>query len=165
MVVTWSKNVSGRKVMIINLKQYKTHGYVKGVLFIIRKIFVSLNQPILKEEITSWSGENVYHRYPKFVMEGDSDKFKCTSCHICEEVCPNKCISVDGQANVNSITVGNVPKSFMLNLSTCIQCNLCIDICPVDALSSSGSYAQSYFESKGAVDLKKIETEQFKDKK
>lgn len=148
--------------MIINLQHYKKHGYVKGVVLIIRKMFLSLNQPVLKEEITIWGGENVYHGFPKFELEQDTEKFKCTSCHICEDICPNKCIVVEGAANPNSIKQGSPPKAFWLNLSTCIQCNLCVDICPVDALSSAGSYAQSYFESESAVDLKKLEKESSK---
>jgi formate hydrogenlyase subunit 6/NADH:ubiquinone oxidoreductase subunit I len=144
--------------MIINLQHYKKNGYVKGIILIVRKMFLSLNQPVFKEEVTSWSGENVYHKYPKLEIDQETQKSKCTSCHICEDVCPNKCIVVEGVANNNSIREGKDPKSFWLNLSTCLQCNECVDICPVDALSSNGSYSQSYFENETSIDLKLIES-------
>ena len=145
--------------MIINLQHYKKHGYVKGGVLILRKMFLSLNQPVLKEKITVLGGENVYDHFPKFELEQETKKFKCTSCHICEDICPSKSIGVEGEKNSHSILTGNEPKSFWLNLSTCIQCNLCVDTCPVDALSVNGSYAQSYFEREGPLDLKVFEKE------
>ncbi len=148
--------------MIVNLKYYKEHGYIKGVIFIVRKMFLSLNQPVIKEQVSKWGGETLYENYPKFKLNEGTGSFNCTSCKLCSDICPTNCISVEGTVDVNDIRVGNSPKSFLLDLSSCTQCNKCIDVCPVDALSNQGRYAQSYFDSKSPLDLKQFEKERLK---
>ena len=67
----------------------------------------------------------------------------CVSCGLCESVCPTDAIKIDKANMVNfpvSLTTGESPLHFYLDVSQCIKCGLCADICYVEALDLNAYY-------------------------
>ena len=81
---------------------------------------------------------------------------KCTSCGICEMVCPSKAITVETfeeQMDEKSFQDLN---AFMLDYSRCLRCDLCVYECPENALSKQeGKLPVSHQLSDLKVDLTK----------
>jgi formate hydrogenlyase subunit 6/NADH:ubiquinone oxidoreductase subunit I len=67
----------------------------------------------------------------------------CISCGLCQDICPTKAISVQ-KANMinfpNSLTTGESPLHFYLDVSDCVKCGLCQEVCYVDALEMTENY-------------------------
>ena len=84
--------------------------------------------------------KNLYSpSYPvlKLNHEGDST---CTSCTLCEQVCPTSAIKLSSTEHHGSLVSGALPKEFNLELELCRKCDLCRIVCPVDALSLNGRF-------------------------
>lgn len=67
----------------------------------------------------------------------------CVSCGLCETVCPTDAIKINKANMVNfpvSLTTGESPLHFYLDVSQCIKCGLCADICFVEALDLNAYY-------------------------
>jgi len=50
------------------------------------------------------------------------DETRCTGCGDCVEVCPARCLEMDG------------PLPWLPRPLDCISCSLCVVVCPADAL-------------------------------
>jgi len=58
---------------------------------------------------------------------------KCIGCHMCSEVCPEKCIKmVEKDEKGNDLPRNKHRPS--VDYSACMFCNLCVDVCPADAI-------------------------------
>lgn len=124
--------------MIISLSKYKRHGYIKGIFLIIKKMFISLNYTSLPKSNLLKTKKFSYSNYPS--LKTDEERTNCTSCKLCEKICPTGAIGIETSFQTQNFKEGPKPNAFWLNLSTCNQCNLCIDLCPVEALDGSGEY-------------------------
>lgn len=135
--------------MIISLKNYKEHGYLKGTFLIIRKMFLSLNHASAKQNFRSLEDVLPYSQYPKLSELAEN---QCTSCGLCEEICPTRAIGLESKNKNSNFYEGPKPKSFWLSLDKCIKCKLCVDVCPNGSLLLEGNYLQKDFDN-GAIDL------------
>ena len=141
--------------MIINLSKYKEHGYGKAVLIVIKKLFLSLNQPVLINFFGVSRSSNKYKNYPKYIIDPLSRMDKCTSCNICVDICPTSVIEIQEKQDGFSGPITKSPATFRIDLSACVQCGYCIEDCPEGALSQDGEY--EYSELKASyTDIKSI---------
>lgn len=67
------------------------------------------------------------------LMVNEKDHPRCFVCKACEEVCPSKCIQIDGERGEEN-GKGARLDSFSIDLGRCAFCGLCVTACPVDAL-------------------------------
>ncbi|GIL18878.1 MAG: hypothetical protein BroJett040_26290 [Oligoflexia bacterium] len=71
---------------------------------------------------------------------------KCTSCHICEEACPNASIHViDRKTPAVSKTELD---HFIWRMDSCTFCNLCVMVCPFSCLKMNSQFESSVFDQR-----------------
>tara|TARA_Y100000389_G_scaffold168063_1_gene173564 strand:- start:214 stop:639 length:426 start_codon:yes stop_codon:yes gene_type:complete len=131
--------------MIIHLKKYKEHGYLKAIWLMFLKVFINTKYKLLQESNAS-TNSACHYKYPgrKLDFEGN---WNCTTCYLCSDICPSKCIQISGEKNQGQLTEGKAPKALIIGLKSCTQCMLCIDVCPTAALVLHPSYSDSDFNS------------------
>ncbi|MFT6630311.1 MAG: formate hydrogenlyase subunit 6/NADH:ubiquinone oxidoreductase subunit I [Bacteriovoracaceae bacterium] len=82
-------------------------------------------------------------KYPQLKVDSIGNT-SCISCGLCEDICPTKAINIE-KANMinfpNSLTTGESPLHFYLNVNDCVKCGLCQDVCYVDALELTENYS------------------------
>ena len=71
---------------------------------------------------------------------------KCTSCHICEEVCPNASIHVIDRPKPT--LAKNELDHFIWRLDSCTFCNLCVLVCPFQVLKMSPNFESAVFDQR-----------------
>jgi NADH-quinone oxidoreductase subunit I len=71
---------------------------------------------------------------------------KCTSCHICEEACPNGSIHVVDRKTptISKKELGH----FVWRMDTCTFCNLCVLVCPFSCLKMNSKFESSVFDQR-----------------
>lgn len=131
--------------MIIQLKKYKEHGYIKAIWMIVVKIFLTPRHKMARTFPRAVE-KKAYTRYPHKALD-EEEKWNCISCYLCAEICPTECISISGEKNKESLHSGKAPKAFAVALSNCTQCKLCVDVCPTAALDFNGAYQDEDFVS------------------
>lgn len=131
--------------MIIHLKKYKEHGYLKAIGLIGLKLFLTSKYKVLTKKKEDFSIKG-YSHFPHLNFTSDA-KWNCTSCYLCSEICPSSCIEISGEKNTRSLIEGKNPKQFSVDLSRCSQCQLCVDVCPTAALHSNGIYPEDSFKA------------------
>jgi formate hydrogenlyase subunit 6/NADH:ubiquinone oxidoreductase subunit I len=139
--------------MIINLKKYKGHSYLKGTINVLKKMFLSLNQPLLVDFFSKDKVSDNYIDYPFYKIDPLSGHELCTSCGICAEVCPVSVIKLVEQKDGFKGLATKPPGQFQIDLKNCIKCGYCIEDCPEHALDNSGVYDASQI-STAFVDIK-----------
>lgn len=121
--------------MIIKRKLFLEHSYITGFkdsLFNLLWRRVGKNSTKQMQKVLPSQFELFHHDYP-----AASEGFPCTSCGLCEDVCPTKALElvISNQIDMSShLTSGPSPKHLYLEESKCIKCGLCVEICPTDAL-------------------------------
>ncbi len=140
--------------MIINLKRYKESSINKGLLGILKKMFLSLNQPLVLDLFSTMRKTRAYQGYPKYLVDPLSGVDLCTTCRICESICPSGSIEITKSNDGFNGPINKAPKEFKLDLLSCVKCGFCISDCPEGALSGNGEFEQSDFEQK-VIDLKR----------
>lgn len=131
--------------MLIELKKYKEHGYLKATFLLFIKMFINVKY---KAIIGSKHGnkEKVFLNYPK-LLKDHSGSYLCISCKLCSDICPTNCLSIRADKEPTSLKEGPIPTLFAISLPKCTQCGLCADVCPTNALDLSGVHAYSDFNS------------------
>lgn len=129
--------------MIIPLRYYRNHGYIKGLyitlkLSLAQFVFFPINFFFQKKVKESFNFDISFPR----LKENEKGKNICISCGLCKELCPTRAIKIETESNVsidfNSLK-GPVPKEFDIIKDKCVHCKLCINICPVQALTNDFS--------------------------
>ncbi len=149
--------------MIIDLKKYKEHKYINGVFTVIKKLFLSLNQPLLADLFTSEKTQPVYSHYPKYLINQLDGVDLCTNCSVCVDVCPTDAIEIINEKGVFEGPMVKAPWQFLLDLEKCVKCGYCVVDCPENALGNDQEFNRTKLEGK-IVDLKKMTVESLKTK-
>ncbi len=68
------------------------------------------------------------------------DLEECTSCYMCADNCPDKCITM---AKIGSREFPEV------NLERCMFCDICSEVCPRDCIWFSSDYNLAEFDKRG----------------
>ena len=58
---------------------------------------------------------------------------RCTSCLLCETICPAKCIHITAEDSPDA-AVEKRARSFDIDMGMCVFCGHCVEACPVDAI-------------------------------
>jgi len=152
--------------MIVNLKYYRDHSFVRTIFIIFKKIFIYWNKVSYLNTINK-DLEIKTSYYPVLKLDKDNELL-CTSCHKCEDVCPTKCISLTDYSGGSDMGFENLnfetklkPKTFSIDLSACTQCKECEEICEDEAIKITGFYSDKQI-SKGPLQIAAL-TDQKKD--
>jgi formate hydrogenlyase subunit 6/NADH:ubiquinone oxidoreductase subunit I len=125
--------------MILSKKLYRsfyTYGFFRGLIYSGKFILSNLN---------SRNEYFVNTRPQETNLKLNIDDFgniKCTSCLVCEDICPASAIKIkkDIQFDSSLVSQGGVPLSFKIDLESCYHCGDCISLCPVNAISTETSF-------------------------
>jgi NADH-quinone oxidoreductase subunit I len=137
-------------------------GLVKGLKATLRAFFskpVTLVWPYKKIEIANRGQGLIRLRIKQF--EPDL-LYKCTGCKICEQNCPQHCITVVKKEGEKQ------PETYTVNYGLCMFCRVCIDVCPFNALEQTqehefiGESRQDFIRSKEELMMKTVYTEEVK---
>lgn len=141
--------------MIIKLAKYIEHSYLKAILAVIKKLFLSLNQPLLLDFLSAPKNNSDYQHYPVYIIDPLSKVDLCVSCDICVDVCPVNIIKIT-KATSDGFDgpFDRAPKEFKIDLKSCLRCGYCISHCPEGALGADGHYSHQQLK-RGNLDLKK----------
>lgn len=104
----------------------------RGLLVTLRQMFRRPFTVQYPEERVDWPdrtrGRLVLPRDPT------TGAHRCTSCLMCERVCPNHSIEITqhlGESN------RRVLDDYLYHLERCTFCGMCVEVCPFDALRMS----------------------------
>lgn len=133
--------------MIINLKKYQQNILLKfyfNLKSLIIDLFSSSKTKTLVND-SKYLDSYFVHKYPA-LKKDISGHLLCVSCNLCVEVCPTKALDLkkSGMLNIpQTLTSGEVPKNFYLDVKKCIKCHLCADVCFVKAIDLNRDYSDS----------------------
>lgn len=88
--------------------------------------------PRIRSQLSLIHDENGYH--------------KCTSCHICEQACPNASIHVIDRPK--PAISKNELDFFIWRLDSCTFCNLCVMVCPFQCLQMQPNFESSVYDQR-----------------
>ena len=76
--------------------------------------------------------------HPNFrgLLRVDDDK--CIACFLCERICPDNCIVLEGEKGLGKGS--KYATFFYLDHARCLFCGLCEEVCPVDAIYHSNEF-------------------------
>jgi NADH-quinone oxidoreductase subunit I len=120
--------------MILDKELYIERGYFLGSIIALKNSISRIISPKTKEKVNlilerNRNSDFGYRGVPRLKTMENSDTLICTSCEVCEKICPSKCITI------KSTGEGVAPKSFEIDLLKCVFCGFCVETCPEDALT------------------------------
>jgi len=69
---------------------------------------------------------------------------KCTSCKLCQFICPPKAITIE--AGETDSAKEKYPAKFSIDMGLCIFCGYCQEVCPVEAIWLKNEYALAGYD-------------------
>lgn len=108
---------------------------LKGMALTLSHVFrkrVTLQYP---EE--RWTLPPRYRGAPVLLTGLDGHE-KCTSCKLCQFICPPKAITI--VAGETELEKEKYPKEFSIDMGLCIFCGYCEEVCPVEAIWLKDEY-------------------------
>lgn len=138
------------------------NGLAKGLKATLRAFFtkpVTIVWPYRKVEIADRGQGLIRLRIKQFEPEL---VYKCTGCRICEQNCPQHCITVVKKEGEKQ------PEIYTVNYGLCMFCRVCIDVCPFDALEQTqehefiGESRQDFIRTKEELIMKTVYIEENK---
>lgn len=127
-----------------------TGGHLLKNIFNIKKR-ITVEYPDQKRELPA--GYRAEHR----LMLRDNGEIRCTSCMLCQTICPADCIEILAEESEFK-SIEKRPKEFYINELRCIFCGLCAEVCPCDAIRmDTGKYENAAFTRRELVyDIRKL---------
>ena len=119
--------------MILEKYLYRRSNYFLN-LFKLAKKSVSLFWNLTVKKNRNTDGDFTTMGAPALTVKEDGS-LRCTSCLLCQEICPSHCIDIQVDKKNGEETA---PISFDLSILRCTFCGLCEDVCPVDAIRMAG---------------------------
>ena len=91
-------------------------------------------------------------RFIPFLVVNDADhpdapgEDWCTSCGICEKVCPPQCIWIVRSNDPETGRPVPQPAQFSIDIDICMNCGYCAEFCPFDAIKMDHDYELSSYD-------------------
>lgn len=76
---------------------------------------------------------------------------KCIACYLCEKICPDNCIHLDGERGYGKGLGGKYATYFYLDHARCLFCGLCEEVCPTDAIYHSNEFEAAVYNRADSV--------------
>jgi len=81
-----------------------------------------------------------------FISVDENNTENCTSCYLCQAVCPAECITIvaeerDENENPYGVWKEKKPLSFDVDALRCCFCGFCEEACPKDAIKLSVNFS------------------------
>ncbi len=73
------------------------------------------------------------------------DESTCIACFLCEKICPDKCIILDGERGYTKGKGGKYATYFYIDHARCLFCGLCEEVCPVDSIYHSNEFEAAVY--------------------
>jgi len=84
-----------------------------------------------------WELPKKYRGAPVLLTGLDGHE-KCTSCKLCQFICPPRAINI--VAGETDLAKEKFPKEFTIDMGLCIFCGYCQEVCPVEAIWLKDEY-------------------------
>lgn len=84
------------------------------------------------------------YRGAPVLLTGLDGQEKCTSCKLCQFICPSEAIRI--VADETSLEKEKYPKEFYIDMGLCIFCGYCQEVCPVEAIWLKDEYELADFD-------------------
>ncbi|MEJ2422058.1 MAG: NADH-quinone oxidoreductase subunit I [Acidobacteriota bacterium] len=97
---------------------------------------------------TRWSLPPQYRGAPVLLTGLDGNE-KCTSCKLCQFICPPKAIRIE--AGETEREKEKFPQSFTIDMGLCIFCGYCQEVCPVEAIWLKETFELADYERPNLV--------------
>lgn len=117
---------------------------------ILEGMWITLQHiPRLKRRVTlqypeqRWDLPAKYRGAPVLLTGLDGHE-KCTSCKLCQFICPPEAIRI--VADETSLEKEKYPKEFYIDMGLCIFCGYCQEVCPVEAIWLKDQYELADFD-------------------
>ncbi|MDD5656670.1 MAG: NADH-quinone oxidoreductase subunit I [Elusimicrobia bacterium] len=117
-----------------------------GLIVTFRHLFLNLGRHLLRLLGARVAPGAVTIQYPEqpavlgrrararhFLLRRADGFPRCTSCLLCETICPAKCIHITAEESPD-VMVEKRAKSFDIDLGLCVFCGHCVEACPCDAI-------------------------------
>ena len=114
---------------------------LKGMKLTFSHLFrkrVTLNYP--EEKMVPPGG----YRGAPILLTGLDGHEKCTSCKLCEFICPPRAIRI--VAEETELEKEKRPKEFDIDMGLCIFCGYCQEVCPVEAIWLKEEYEMADYD-------------------
>jgi NADH-quinone oxidoreductase subunit I len=114
---------------------------LKGMKLTFSHLFrkrVTLNYP--EERMALPRG----YRGAPILLTGLDGHEKCTSCKLCEFICPPRAIRI--VAEETELEKEKRPKEFDIDMGLCIFCGYCQEVCPVEAIWLKDEYEMADYD-------------------
>lgn len=99
--------------------------------------------PRIKKRVTleypevRWELPKKYRGAP-VLLTGLDGQEKCTSCKLCQFICPPRAINI--VAGETDLAKEKFPREFTIDMGLCIFCGYCQEVCPVEAIWLKDEY-------------------------
>jgi len=116
---------------------------LKGMAITFRHI-PKVNQRVtLEYPEVKWDLPKAYRGAP-ILLTGLDGQEKCTSCKLCEFICPPRAIRI--VAEETELEKEKRPKEFDIDMGLCIFCGYCQEVCPVEAIWLKDEYEMADYD-------------------
>lgn len=110
---------------------------LQGLLITFRHIPRVKDRVTLEYPETRWELPKKYRGAPVLLTGLDGHE-KCTSCKLCQFICPPRAITIVG--GETELEKEKYPKAFSIDMGLCIFCGYCQEVCPVEAIWLKDEY-------------------------
>jgi NADH-quinone oxidoreductase subunit I len=109
---------------------------------------------LFKKNVTSKYPEERWTQPAQFrgapiLLTGLDGQEKCTSCKLCQFICPPQAIRIVSGETENHKE--KYPQEFFIDMGLCIFCGYCQEVCPVEAIWLKQEYELADYDRTGLI--------------